>query len=778
MEANELDGICEVNSQDDVRTALRDVQREVQNLARFQQGFSELLHSFAESSSGLHALSQQASGDCRPSETLRWLHSEVVGLEEERTWLREQLDERAQWQARPSSEANAMQPHDVLAPVNFQKSFLEDAMHQAPRVGGPARLKAAPTSPPTKIHITEAKKKKQNVDGSAEEGSPSLRKRASFTGIIAAAPKIPVKLKSLFVKRAPSLGSGEEKGRAKRETRTLSAVSVFELKEKMKKSMLKPSLTEDRHYYKTGIWQNIARRQWFENATFLVIAINALWIWVDTDLNTAPVLLEAHWSFQLMENLFCFFFSLEWIVRFMAFKKKRKCLGEAWFMFDSVLVLTMFLETWVLTAVLLIFSAGGGENPLAGNTAILRMGRLLRLTRMGRMARLIRAVPELAILIKGMIASIRSVATTLWLLALIMYIFGVGFKQLTVDTDIHKAPSSQYVDWSYVHTAMYSLWLYGVLCLDYSQEIAGDLLEVNPALFIAYYVFVFLALFTVMNMLIGVLCEVVTTVAATEKEALLQNYATSKLRSILTALDLNKKDYLSKQEFCQLLENQEACLLLSDLGIDVIGLVDFQDVIFEQDPDNLHMEPELSFGELLELVMQLRGSNHATVKDIMELRKLVNAVARRLERTQEKKLTMTSDGQNSYEGASCDEKLASEVTFEDVLIAEEVESVKDREARPKRDLTMNGETNKDVAVETLSPADSGSVGSETHMGIIFRGREHFHGEDVTHSNCELLANGRDRNGLDGDRVLVTPHKDKLQRSPSTKSTDGISRYEM
>jgi hypothetical protein len=55
---------------------------------------------------------------------------------------------------------------------------------------------------------------------------------------------------------------------------------------------------------------------------------------------------------------------------------------------------------------------------------------------------------------------------------------------------------------------------------------------------------------------------------------------------------------------------------LTEVGVDVIGLVDFADVIFEDDD-------ELSFGRFMEIVLELRGSNSATVKDIIELRKLL-----------------------------------------------------------------------------------------------------------------------------------------------------------
>merc|ERR1712232_989781 len=77
--------------------------------------------------------------------------------------------------------------------------------------------------------------------------------------------------------------------------------------------------------------------------------------------------------------------------------------------------------------------------------------------RMARMAKLLRAMPELMILIKGMVAACRSMFFTLCLLALIMFVFGIAFKQMAAEYPIgrqyfHSVPSS-----------MYSLLIHGTL---------------------------------------------------------------------------------------------------------------------------------------------------------------------------------------------------------------------------------------------------------------------------------------------------------------------------
>merc|ERR1719478_1636219 len=89
----------------------------------------------------------------------------------------------------------------------------------------------------------------------------------------------------------------------------------------------------------------------------------------------------------------------------------------------------MVLETWHMTIVML--ATGAGSSGGMGDASILRLLRLLRLTRMARMARLLRAMPELMILIKGMVVAMRSVFFTLCLLCVIIYLFSIAFRQLT-----------------------------------------------------------------------------------------------------------------------------------------------------------------------------------------------------------------------------------------------------------------------------------------------------------------------------------------------------------
>jgi hypothetical protein len=124
-------------------------------------------------------------------------------------------------------------------------------------------------------------------------------------------------------------------------------------------------------------------------------------------------------------------------------------------------------------------------------------------------------------------------------------------------------------------------------------------------------------------MLIGVLCEVVTAVASTEKEAMTIAYVRDVLHEILTKqnLDTNGDGQISKAEFMNLFEDKTAMSLLEDIGVDVLGLMGFADFIFTgQDQE----EVTLGYDDLLKLILDIRGSNGATVKDVVDLRRFVS----------------------------------------------------------------------------------------------------------------------------------------------------------
>ena len=99
----------------------------------------------------------------------------------------------------------------------------------------------------------------------------------------------------------------------------------------------------------------------------------------------------------------------------------------------------------------------------------------------------------------------------------------------------------------------------------------GDESMIFPVVF---YTFVLISALTVMNMLIGILCEVVSAVTTTEREELTVTYVKASLREILRqgGLDQDGDGMISKVDFAQILENPAAARILAGCGVTYSGL--------------------------------------------------------------------------------------------------------------------------------------------------------------------------------------------------------------
>jgi len=379
------------------------------------------------------------------------------------------------------------------------------------------------------------------------------------------------------------------------------------MKIKVREALEKPQYSVFDFYHESGMFQAMARSDIFDGVTLAVIGVNALWIWIDTDYNDAENLLEADMIFFVMENLFCLYFTFEWIVRFMAFKSKLTGFKDYWFIFDTGLVLFMVFETWVMTIITLSSGQNNGMEWLK-NAQILRLVRLLRLA---RMARMLRSMPELMILIKGMVAATRSVMFVMVLLVLMMYVFAIAFKQLAEDTvmGVFYFPN--------VLHAMYSLMLYGTF-LDNLAQFCDEVGEESWPCLLLIFIFLLLAACTVLNMLIGILCDMVSAVAAVEKELMTVEFVTGKLQGLLLSLDQDNDGEISKEEFVNILALPEAAKALEEVGVDPVTIVDFTDTIFSKDKDTIE------FNKFMSELLSLRGDNSATIKDMVSLRGFIS----------------------------------------------------------------------------------------------------------------------------------------------------------
>jgi len=375
-----------------------------------------------------------------------------------------------------------------------------------------------------------------------------------------------------------------------------------------------------------GMCAAMARSQLFFVASMLAVLANSLWMGVQADSSHADTTFGgAGGAGQIVDHIFCALFSLELIVRFFAYRRTWDCLCDTWFVLDALLVCLGVLETWLTP---LAFGIVGKQSGSASyrEFAILRLVRITRLTRLMRMVRLLRVLPEVMILLKGIAAAARSLFFTVLLLLVLLFLFSVVLRTQSSDSSSLKAMFSS------IPSSMWILLLDGIL-MDGPADRLNAIGEESNAMSCIVLLFIFLSLHTVLNMLIGILCDVVKNIAAAEKDRLAVHYLQSNVLEILHSHDRDNDRHIHKSEFELLMQNPEMHLVLTRFGVNVSDLASLKDVLFEdaqavEDDSDSEADtdgkpfcpPKLSFVDFLELVLRLRGGNAAMVTDVVQFR--------------------------------------------------------------------------------------------------------------------------------------------------------------
>eukprot|EP00439_Symbiodinium_sp_Y106_P036841 s1194_g4.t1 len=406
-------------------------------------------------------------------------------------------------------------------------------------------------------------------------------------------------------------------------------------KEKARRALLKPQYNVLDYYHTSGICQRIARSLW-----------NAIWISIDIDYNESILLMEADTVFQVVEHTFCTYFFFEISIRFGAFARKRQAFLDPWFLFDLLLVTNMVAETWLVPIVISIL--GDGANVL--NVSFLRMmramARMVKLLRLSRVTRFIRAVPELIIIVKAMGFAARSVLVFFFVWLVIIYVYAVVLRQATDGSDVGILlfPS--------VPDAMNSLLLDGLLA-DYAPFMK-TLGSAGVLLYIVGLTYILLVAVTVMYMLVGCLVEAVGAIASSQKEGLVVSYVAGSIRNKMELLGHNPEAPISQQDrrcrrhrmhrlwlcralgrrnaytlckpdFQNYLTDPEVTGILASVKVDVVVLADMLEMFYE---DLERTGDVMTFEKMVELMLNGRGSNTATVRDTKELLRMIKSAIR------------------------------------------------------------------------------------------------------------------------------------------------------
>ena len=145
------------------------------------------------------------------------------------------------------------------------------------------------------------------------------------------------------------------------------------------------------------------------------------------------------------------------------------------------------------------------------------------------------------------------------------------------------------------------------------KDLTRELDRSDSVIFLVVFIFfIILSAFMLLNMLIGVLHEVVTQVTHNEKEKNAIDYVKNTIAYVISKGDDDADGFISKAEFEHLIKNESIRKQLRKLDVDVDSLAALTDFIFV---GRNNTEIEFSHFEFLTLILSLRLTNTARVMD-------------------------------------------------------------------------------------------------------------------------------------------------------------------
>jgi len=373
----------------------------------------------------------------------------------------------------------------------------------------------------------------------------------------------------------------------------------------------------ERAKYKNDCFGNIVTDKRFEMLTFFFIGLNSLFIGYDADYTARfgkPDNLydsDTPLGFIFMENLFSFYFTIEVVIRFIAYRKKKDCIFDGWFVFDSILVTFMVVETWILP----IFGSGGPLSQLS----VLRLLRLLRIT---RMARLMRSMPDLVLIVKGMVAALRTVSCTGILLLLLIYVWAILFTSefhqgANEDEDVPEDDPA--VFFGTMGKSMFALFVMGTILDDVTActnqiRVTSSTGSKNLHYLALFIVFVLISSFTILNMLIGVICEVVSATKEGEQHKAIEANVRESIKTIFQKMDKDQNGVVTKEEFMSMRKEPKVMEALQELEIKKNHFETYAAILFKP-PEPGAPEPTLNADQTLSMLLRLRPGTSVSALD-------------------------------------------------------------------------------------------------------------------------------------------------------------------
>lgn len=313
----------------------------------------------------------------------------------------------------------------------------------------------------------------------------------------------------------------------------------------------------------------------FVYCTSIIVVLNLLFLGWQTDYAARYWTERSPRGFDVLDIMFCVFFTVEIVMRIGAegilnFIRGRNAMMNC---FDFILVISQITDN--ITSFLFSWRAIGAShstnaiNATGSGSQIFTVLRLVRLVRVLRVIRLLRFFAELRTILVSIRESFRSVCWSMLLLLLLTYTISIYITQIVTDHKMHNrrdAEEREQLQEYFGTLARTMLCMYEMVSegIHYHEVMEPLTTYCSPWLAIVFVLYMGFVVFAVLNVVTGVFVETATQTAAEDRKLELIHT----MRRLFTAADADGSGTLSFEEFEDQIGTKEFRTVLKAVDLD------------------------------------------------------------------------------------------------------------------------------------------------------------------------------------------------------------------
>ncbi|CAJ1367348.1 unnamed protein product [Effrenium voratum] len=316
-------------------------------------------------------------------------------------------------------------------------------------------------------------------------------------------------------------------------------------------------------------------------------------------------------------------FTMEFLLRLLANGPRQLFCKTGWLW--TWLDIAVVGSSWVEIA--FAFASGSQENEANSNLRIIRIFRIGKLLQTVRSFRVLKFLSALRTLVFSIVDATRSLFWALFLLLIILYIFGILFTDAVLDHfNFSPAESELQFYFGSVSRSMTTLFRSILGGVDWYQP-ADALAAVGPVWTQLFQFYIGLATLTILNVMTGVFCNSALRAAELNHDVMMQNRSVlrGQAAALFRKMDRTGSGGLTITEFEEVFDDEDMKALLESIDItatDAWTLFNSLNI----DGDNL-----LTLDEFTEGCLLLRGAArsvdmYALKQQIRKLREDVSCI--------------------------------------------------------------------------------------------------------------------------------------------------------